>query len=98
MLEDFKVITFYQFINLEDVGKLAQKLKCFCTSNKIRGSVILASEGINGTLAGLSNNINEFEQYLVGLGLSNLNVKYSTIHEMPFYRLKIKMKNEIVVI
>ena len=96
MLEDFKVITFYQFINLEDVGKLAQKLKCFCTSNKIRGSVILASEGINGTLAGLSNNINEFEQYLVGLGLSNLNVKYSTIHEMPFYRLKIKMKNEIV--
>ena len=60
MLEDFKVITFYQFINLEDLGKLAQKLKCFCNSNKIRGSVILASEGINGTLAGLSNNINEF--------------------------------------
>ena len=96
MLEYFKVITFYQFINLKNVRKLAQELKRFCISNKIRGSLILADEGINGTLAGLPNNIDELEKYIIDLGMTNLNVKYSKIREMPFYRLKIKIKNEIV--
>ena len=96
MVEYFKVITFYQFINLDNLEKLAQQLKRFCISNKIRGSIILAEEGVNGTLAGLPNNIDGLENYIIELGMANLNVKYSKIHEMPFYRLKIKIKNEIV--
>ena len=96
MVEYFKVITFYQFINLDNLEKLAQQLKRFCISNKIRGSIILAAEGVNGTLAGLPNNIDGLENYIIELGMANLNVKYSKIREMPFYRLKIKIKNEIV--
>ena len=96
MVEYFKVITFYQFINLDNLEKLAQQLKRFCISNKIRGSIILAEEGVNGMLAGLPNNIDGLENYIIELGMANLNVKYSKIHEMPFYRLKIKIKNEIV--
>jgi len=96
MVEYFKVITFYQFINLDNLEKLAQQLKRFCISNKIRGSIILAAEGVNGTLAGLPNNIDGLENYIIELGMANLNVKYSKSREMPFYRLKIKIKNEIV--
>ena len=96
MLEDFKVITFYQFINLEDVGKLAQKLKCFCTSNKIRGSVILASEGINGTLSGLRLPIKQFVKNIYSRRFNNLELKYSYYKYMPFNRLKIKIKKEII--
>ena len=96
MVEYFKVIAFYQFINLDNLEKLAQQLKRFCISNKIRGSIILAEEGVNGTLAGLPNNIDGLENYIIELGMANLNVKYSKIREMPFYRLKIKIKNEIV--
>ena len=95
-MEHFKVITFYQFINLKGLEKLSKKIEEFCRSNKIRGSVIIASEGLNGTLAGLTNNITEFEKFVVELGFSDLNVKYSKTREMPFYRLKIKIKNEIV--
>lgn len=94
----FKVITFYQFINLKNVRKLAQELKSFCVSNKIRGSLILAEEGVNGTLAGLTKNIDLLEEYVRDLGITDLNVKYSKIREMPFYRLKIKVKKEIVAL
>ena len=72
-MEHFKVITFYQFINLKGLEKLSKKIEEFCRSNKIRGSVIIAGEGLNGTLAGLTNNITEFEKFVVELGFSDLN-------------------------
>ena len=62
----------------------------------MQGSIIIASEGINGTIAGLHDLIDEFVEYLGHTGFHKLNIKFSQTSIMPFYRNKIKIKKEIV--
>tara|TARA_B100000029_G_scaffold363741_1_gene356867 strand:- start:49718 stop:50542 length:825 start_codon:yes stop_codon:yes gene_type:complete len=58
--------------------------------------VIVAPEGINGTVCGLSEDIHSFQQCLTQQGFANNNVKISRATIMPFYRLKVKVKKEII--
>ena len=92
----FKIATFYQFKSLNNLDHFSKLLKSFCKKQEILGSIIIATEGINGTIAGLPNSIDEFVNYLKKLKFENLNIKYSKTSEMPFYRNKIKIKKEIV--
>ena len=69
-----------------------------CKFNKIKGTIILAEEGINGTIAGISKNIIKFESYLLSLGFANHNPKYSHSKFMPFFKLKVRNKKEIVTL
>ena len=92
----FKIATFYQFKSLNNLDQFSKSLKSFCKKQEILGSIIIATEGINGTIAGLPNSIDEFVNYLEKLRFENLNIKYSKTSEMPFYRNKIKIKKEIV--
>ena len=92
----FKIATFYQFKSLNNLDQFSKLLKSFCKKQEILGSIIIATEGINGTIAGLPNSIDEFVNYLEKLEFENLNIKYSKTSEMPFYRNKIKIKKEIV--
>ena len=57
--KNFTIITFYQFKNILNKKKIISKLKDFCKFNKIKGTILVADEGINGTLAGLENSINK---------------------------------------
>ena len=75
------------------VFKVANEL---CKFNKIKGTIILAEEGINGTIAGLFESIKKFESHLLGLGFAKYNPKYSYSKFMPFSRLKVRNKKEIV--
>jgi UPF0176 protein len=92
----FTIITFYQFKESVNVNKIQMILKDFCSFNKIKGTVILAKEGINGTVAGLIEPIKLLEDELIKIGYLNLEKKKSTYDFMPFNRLKIKKKKEIV--
>ena len=92
----FTIITFYQFKKNTNVEKLQNLLKNFCSFNKIKGTIILAEEGINGTVAGLIKPINLLELEIQKLGFRKLELKRSFYKFMPFNRLKIKIKNEIV--
>jgi len=92
----FTIITFYQFKKNTNVEKLQNLLKNFCSFNKIKGTIILAEEGINGTVAGLIKPINLLELEIQKLGFTKLELKRSFYEFMPFNRLKIKIKNEIV--
>ena len=94
----FTIITFYQFKKIDDVINIKNKLVHFCKFNKIKGTIILAEEGINGTIAGLFENIKKFESHLLSLGFANYNPKYSYSKFMPFFRLKIRNKKEIVTL
>ena len=93
------VATLYKFVNLCDPAALAVEFNDFCATQKITGTIILASEGINATLAGSAASI---ESLLARLRsqpyLSDLRVSYSTSREMPFRRLKVKQRAEIVSI
>jgi UPF0176 protein len=98
-----KVAAFYQFVALPDFRTLRAPLHVLCTQLGLKGSVLLAHEGINGTLAGpaeaIDTLIDEFRRgALFGGRLDNLELKYSTAAGMPFGRLKVRLKKEIVTL
>jgi UPF0176 protein len=83
-------------INLEELHSSLRKL---LESLSIKGTILLATEGINGTLAGSNESMDEFELFLQKKKLFNeLNFKISFASIEPFPRLKIKIKDEIVSI
>ena len=94
----FTIITFYQFKKIFHKKKLILKLKDFCKFNKIKGTILIADEGINGTIAGLKKNIDELITILNIHKFLNLNLKISKSKFMPFQKLKIRQKNEIVTL
>ena len=94
----FTIITFYQFKKIDNILNIKNQLVHFCKFNKIKGTIILAEEGINGTIAGLFESIKKFESHLLGLGFANYNPKYSYSKFMPFFRLKVRNKKEIVTL
>ena len=92
----FTIITFYQFKKNPNVKKLQNLFKNFCTFHKIKGTILLAKEGINGTVAGLVKPIKFLELEIQKLGFTRLELKRSFYEFMPFNHLKVKIKNEIV--
>jgi UPF0176 protein len=99
----FRVAAFYQFTALPDFQELREPLRAFCTELGLKGSVLLAAEGINGTLAGSEDGIaaliDELQKgKLFGGRLDNLELKYSTAETMPFGRMKVRLKKEIVTL
>ena len=94
----FTIVTFYQFKKIEDIFVVKNELSNFCKFNKIKGTIILADEGINGTIAGKSNDISIFESCILKMGFNNYNPKYSYSKFMPFFRLKVREKKEIVTL
>ena len=59
----FKVAAFYKFTPLNNLSELQETFMQFLTQHKIKGTILLAHEGINGTLAGSSESINTFKYF-----------------------------------
>ncbi|SVD07459.1 uncharacterized protein METZ01_LOCUS360313, partial [marine metagenome] len=97
MPDHFTVIAFYEFKRIKSKFiKYKKQFNNFCNEKNIRGTIILSPEGINGTVAGLNDSINEFSVLLNKFNFNNTEIKYSYTKIMPFYKLKIKLKEEIV--
>jgi UPF0176 protein len=99
----YQVAAFYQFAALPDFRELREALQATCAKLALKGSVLLAHEGINGTLAGSVEAIDEFVGALragplFGERLDNLELKFSRAAAMPFRRLKVRLKKEIVTL
>ncbi|MGJ4952025.1 rhodanese-related sulfurtransferase [Bradyrhizobium sp. HKCCYLS20291] len=97
------VAAFYQFVALPDFHDLREPLKAFCAAHGIKGSILLAAEGINGTVAGTNEAIaalvTQLRQGEAFAGrLDNLELKFSSAAAMPFQRLKVRLKREIVTL
>jgi len=99
----YKVAAFYQFVALPDFRRLREPMRAICAELKLKGSVLLACEGINGTLAGSAEAIAELVSALrhgelFGGRLDRLELKFSAASAMPFGRLKVRLKKEIVTL
>lgn len=95
--QPFRVAALYRFARLADPAGLRQPLAAFCCERGIKGTLLLAYEGINGTVAGSAEAIDALIDHLNAIaGLSGLEVKFSTADEMPFHRMKVRLKKEIV--
>jgi UPF0176 protein len=87
----------YKFVSLPDYKNLQQPILDVCVKHNIKGTLLLASEGINGTIAGLPDDIQAVLSYLrQDPRLHDLEHKGSYADKHPFYRMKVKLKNEIV--
>ena len=97
-----KVLAFYKFAELPDCATIQPELAKFCCARKIRGTFILAPEGINGTVAGTPEAIDELVAYLdagpFGTRLHGAEAKISWAATMPFLRMKVRLKPEIVTL
>ncbi|EJF89337.1 rhodanese-related sulfurtransferase [Bartonella tamiae] len=97
MEQKFTVAALYCFARLERYRALQEPLRLLCISEKIKGTLLLAHEGINGTVAGSKDGIARLVDFILAQPeLSNPELKYSTATEMPFRRLKVRLKKEIV--
>lgn len=99
----YRVAAFYQFAALPDFRALREPLRALCSGLGLKGSVLLAHEGINGTLAGSDDGIAAFVDALLhgeffGGRLDQLELKYSAADAVPFQRLKVRLKKEIVTL
>jgi UPF0176 protein len=98
----YRVAAFYQFAALPDFRELREPLRARLAELALKGSVLLAQEGINGTLAGTDDGIaglvGALQGPLFGGRLDHLELKYSTADAMPFQRLKVRLKKEIVTL
>ena len=92
------VAALYKFKKIENTQQYKMILNKICKLEKIKGTLLLADEGINGTIAGEKHNIRNIVRKIEGDGLKPLNVKYSFAQTNPFLRLKVKVKKEIVTL
>ncbi len=93
------VCALYKFVTLENFQGLRQPLHNVLEANQVRGTLLLANEGINGTIAGSRTGINNVLNWLRNdLRLSDIDYKESFTDSMPFNRAKVKLKKEIVTL
>ncbi len=91
------VAALYQFTRFPDVESLKAPLLALCEELGIRGTLLLAKEGLNGTVAGSDDAIARLLEHVRALpGCAELDVKYSAAAAMPFDRMKVRLKREIV--
>jgi len=91
------VAALYHFTRLKDFEALKEPLLDMCQMLEIKGTILLAHEGINGTIAGTDAAIGDLLTFLrADPRLKDLEHKESRAEDLPFYRMKIRLKNEIV--
>ena len=93
------VAALYKFVEIDDLLSLQSNLYEICKKNNIMGTILIANEGINGTISGKTNEINQTISLLKSdKRFTNIEIKYSSTDKQPFHRMKVRLKKEIVTI
>lgn len=98
-----KIVALYKFVDQPDFAALQAPIAEFCSRQGIRGTLLLAAEGINGTVAGTPEAIDALVDWLAdgnlfGGRFRGAEIKYSQDQSMPFHRMKVRLKSEIVTL
>lgn len=94
------VTSFYHFVDVADPAALAADLQAQCERSGLLGTILVAPEGVNGTLAGAAEGIQAIlDRLRAALGpASPIDARWSEAREAPFRRLRVRLKNEIVAL
>ncbi len=96
-MPDIVVAALYKFCALDNYAQVRDQFEDLCLAKDIKGTLIFSDEGVNGTVAGSRNAINELRSALAKESrFDGMEYKESYCEEQPFLRLKVKTKNEIV--
>ncbi|WP_196259820.1 rhodanese-related sulfurtransferase [Pelagibacterium limicola] len=101
--QPIKIVALYKFTDQPDFESLKAPLAEFCCACGIRGTLLLAPEGINGTVAGSHEAIDQLVDWLEGGNIfggrfKGAEIKYSFAESQPFHRMKVRLKQEIVTL
>jgi UPF0176 protein len=93
------VVAFYKFFEVPNTLELQNSLRLILSKTEIKGTILIAKEGINGTIAGKKDEVTLALEKIWDLDfLIDLEPKYSFAYKNPFFRMKIRQKKEIVTI
>ncbi len=96
MNQPFRIAALYRFARIDDREAVQARLRDLCEPD-VRGILLVAHEGLNGTIAGPTEAIDRVLDGIRALpGFDVLEVKFATTDAMPFYRMKVRLKAEIV--
>jgi UPF0176 protein len=95
-----KVVSFYRFTNVNDLATLRANLHALCEAHNLLGTVLVADEGINGTLAGNEAALQKIFRWLQSeLALAEpIDGRWTEAAEAPFQRMRVVLKKEIVAL
>jgi UPF0176 protein len=95
--EPFSVAALYRFARFADPASLCAPLERLCREQSIRGTLLIAGEVINGTIAGSQDSIAKVIEHIRALpDCADLDVKLSSASAMPFHRMNVRLRREIV--
>ena len=102
-LPKYLTAALYKFVSLPNYAALRANIHAACEAHAIKGTILLASEGINGTIAGLPDDVHNVLHFLrsdpqFNGAFADLEHKESYADTHPFYRMKVKLKKEIVTL
>ena len=98
-LDKYIISTFYKFLVLENYKELKIKFDKSLSKTNIKGTILLANEGVNGTIAGSESDLKKFFLYLDKFSqFKAIAPKFSSSNKNPFLRMKVRLKKEIVTI
>jgi UPF0176 protein len=96
-VKNFRVLLFYKYVNLQNPELMVLEHLHWCLQNDIKGRVFFASEGVNGTVSGTTENIERYKQQLTAYSeLSDIWFKEDETEEHAFNKMHVRLKNEIV--
>ncbi len=95
-----KVVSLYRFLNLKDPESFRDELKARCDAEGLLGTVLIATEGFNGTLAGSQDSVQTVMSWIRDrLGIAEeLDARWTDADEAPFRKMRVKVKKEIVTL
>jgi UPF0176 protein len=97
MSENYIVTTFYKFIELDNLPEIRLQLIKVCNQQQIKGTILLAPEGVNATIAASRRSIDVFYQTMKANPLfSDIAFRESIFPYQPFKRMKVRLKQEII--
>ncbi len=100
-MDNFPIVvsSFYSFTNITELESLLPKILYLGKMRKVRGTIILAPEGFNGSISGAQEDVKLLVEEIIKFTLArDVNVKVNYCGKHPFQKLKVKLKKEIVAL
>ena len=96
-MKNYRVLLFYKYIFIEDPEKLKEQQLDWCLNNDIKGRIIVAAEGINGTVSGLIRDVENYKNFIRSYKIfEDIIFKQDEADEIAFMKMHVRLKEEIV--
>ncbi len=96
-MNNFLIYSYYRFVNVRNKKEIKIKIENFIKGKKLRGTILLANEGINGSISGQKKDLDKLLRFIKNtLNIRKVSLKINEVSFLPFNRLKVRLKKEIV--